>query len=142
MSEFRAAGDFTGQNRTSRRSRSRIARSVGCVAEPLEDRLLMALARQSGKSGVSANLSTNPTVKQQQLLVDPPDAPIAGSISVSYDPTVSHLIEFEPGPGYDNEGIGGFVEVLAPATTEFEDFTFNNTDWTITTTTTDTGSNV
>ncbi|HEY7090633.1 MAG TPA: PKD domain-containing protein [Tepidisphaeraceae bacterium] len=80
-----------------------------CLAEALEGRVMLALAG----SGYSANLSTNPTVRKQQLLCDPSD-PIAGSTSVRYDPTLVHLAGYEPGPGYDNNGFLGLVEVRPP----------------------------
>jgi hypothetical protein len=76
------------------------------ITEALEGRVLMALAG----SGYSANLSSNPTIRKQQLLCDPSE-PIAGSTSVTYDPTLVHLTAIEPGPGYDNEAFQAFVEV-------------------------------
>jgi hypothetical protein len=102
--------------------------TVGCIAEPLEDRLLMALAQKAGKSGTSANLSTNPTVKKQQLLVDP-NEPLEGSLSVTYDPNLVTLIDAVSGPGYTIDDDNSFVEVLpfagTPQTTEFIDGTFS-----------------
>ena len=43
----------------------------------MEERVLMALAKAAGGSGVSCNLSTNPTIRQQQLICDPASFPIA-----------------------------------------------------------------
>jgi Ca2+-binding RTX toxin-like protein len=46
----------------------------------------MAAARAQGGSGCSGTLSTNPTIRQQQLICDPAE-PLQGSMSVSYDPS-------------------------------------------------------
>ena len=83
--------------------------SRGVCAEPLEERVLMALAKATGGSGCSANLSTNPTIRQQQLICDPASAlvaaddqgsaPLQGSTSVSYDPLQVTLLDARPGPG-------------------------------------------
>ena len=70
----------------------------------------MALAKAAGGSGYSANLSTNPTIRKQQLLCDP-DEPLSGSTSVQYDASKVSLVGAAPGPGYDNESFTGFVEV-------------------------------
>lgn len=66
-----------------------------------------AAALRRGGSGYSGTLSTNSTLRQQQLNCDPDD-PLVGSTSVEYDPAVSHLIGFGLGPGYSG---GAFVEV-------------------------------
>lgn len=46
-----------------------------------------ALAHASGGSGTSGVLSSNPTIRRQQLICDPLN-PSGGSYSVQYDPTV------------------------------------------------------
>ena len=84
---------------------------AACVAENLEERVLMALAKAAGGSGYSANLSTNPTIRQQQLICDP-DEPAAGSTSVLYDAGIVTLRGASPGPGYEN--LDGVVEVRDP----------------------------
>jgi Ca2+-binding RTX toxin-like protein len=84
-----------------------------CATEALEPRLLMAAARSAGGSGYSGTLSLDPTIQLQQLICDPVE-PKAGSTSVSYDPTMVTLIGYQPGPGYDNKGFLGLVEVRPP----------------------------
>ena len=81
-----------------------------CVAEPLEERVLMAVARATGGSGYSGTLSSNPAIRQQQLICDPPE-PLRGSTSVTYNPQQVSLAGATPGPGYNNRFFGGFVEV-------------------------------
>src|SRR5215218_1592551 len=66
------------------------ARRAACLAEPLEERVLFALAAATGGSGYSADLSSNATIRQQQLICDPIE-PKAGSTSVQYDPKVVRL---------------------------------------------------
>src|SRR4051794_4837307 len=82
-----------------------------CLAEPLEERLLMALSKAGGGSGLSGTLSTNPTIRQQQLICDP-DEPQAGSTSVAYDASLVTLKDAIPGPGYQNQFFTGLVEVF------------------------------
>src|SRR5688572_25636762 len=106
--------------RARRRASSAAApRSRVVFTEPLEERLLMALAKASGGSGYSGCLSTNPTIRQQQLICDP-DEPVSGSTSVSYNPTLVTLADLEYGPGYGprfvedgefSQFIQGYVEV-------------------------------
>ena len=81
-----------------------------CLAEPLEERLLMALSKAGGGSGLSGTLSTNPTIRQQQLICDP-DPPDVGSTSVMYNPAMSLLAGITDGPGYGPPatGPGGYV---------------------------------
>src|SRR5687768_9320761 len=86
------------------------AAAVACVAEPLEERLLMALARASGGSGYSGQLSNNAALRRQQLTCDP-DEPQRGSTSVLYDSKLVTLSGIVPGPGYNNQGLNGLVEV-------------------------------
>src|SRR6478672_6506612 len=99
-----------------RNTRARVAggaafsTSKQSVCEFLEDRILFALAKASGGSGYSASLSTNSVIRQQQLICDPAE-PIAGSTSVLYDASKVTLTGLIPGPGYDNFGFVGFVEV-------------------------------
>ena len=63
-----------------------------------------AVAQATGGSGFSGTLSSNPTVRRQQLICDPTD-PTSGSTSVSYNPAVATLAgqqsaNFLFGPGY------------------------------------------
>ncbi|QOV92169.1 PKD domain-containing protein [Humisphaera borealis] len=81
-----------------------------CSIEPLEDRVLYALAKTAGGSGYSGTLSTNTAIKKQQLISDP-DEPIAGSTSVQYNPALVHLSGAIPGPGYNNSYFKAVVEV-------------------------------
>src|SRR5690349_21521596 len=100
----------------------RVTRCVACVTEPLEERLMMALCKAGGGSGYSGTLSTNPTIRQQQLICDPAE-PARGSTSVLYDASKVSLIGYQYGPGYGPmplpiEGtITGYVEVQASPTT-------------------------
>src|SRR5438128_3974701 len=71
----------------------------GCVAEPLEERLLMALAKAAGGSGYSGTLSTNSVIRQQQLICDPAE-PLEGSTSVQYEADKVTLRGMVYGPGY------------------------------------------
>ena len=82
----------------------------------------MALARAAGGSGYSGTLSTNPAIRQQQLICDP-DEPGAGSTSVDYDARLVSLIGFVPGPGYEFKWAGS-VEVADPlGRTSLQDLT-------------------
>src|SRR3954451_18079547 len=83
--------------RSSKTHRSRPARA--CVAEPLEERVLMALAKAAGGSGYSANLSKNSVIRQQQLICDP-NEPRQGSTSVQYEADKVTVRGFAYGPGY------------------------------------------
>ena len=65
------------------------------------------LAKLAGGSGLSGKLSTNKALRHQELIVDPTEAPISGSTSVSYDPCVVSLSGLSFGPGYSGQG---FVE--------------------------------
>jgi len=77
----------------------RLRRSASPVAaEVLEGRLLLSTALKNGGSGYSGTLSSNPTVRQQQLICDPIE-PRAGSTSVMFDPKLVRLIGFQEGPG-------------------------------------------
>src|SRR5215213_2449542 len=82
-------------------------------AEPLEERLMMALSKAGGGSGYSGCLSTNPTIRQQQLICDP-NEPASGSTSVSYNPSLVTLAALEYGPGYGPRVIqdGEFFDVI------------------------------
>lgn len=70
-----------------------------------------ALAKASGGSGYSGKLSANPTIRRQQLICDPATpaasapgnsggAPISGSTSVTYDPSIVTLSRLAFGPNY------------------------------------------
>lgn len=78
-----------------------------CLAEPLEERLLMAAARARGASGYSGTLSSNATLRKQQLICDPPE-PMLGSSSVLYNASEVTLVDYRGGPGYQ---VTGAVEV-------------------------------
>lgn len=92
-------------------ARPRGGSGVSCSAELLEERVLMAAARAQGLSGYSGTLSTNTSIRQQQLICDP-DEPVQGSTSVSYDASKVTLLDVQPGPGYGNESFQVLVEVL------------------------------
>src|SRR5437868_5765820 len=82
-----------------------------CLAEPLEERLLFAMAKAAGGSGYSANLSKNAVIRQQQLICDPAE-PVQGSTSVQYEADKVTLSAFAYGPGYGPLGnLTGVVEV-------------------------------
>jgi Ca2+-binding RTX toxin-like protein len=105
-----------GRGRTGGRGRRTIQTSAqpsrGVCTEPLEERLLCAMSRAAGGSGLSGTLSTNPAIRQQQLICDPAsdgNAPLLGSTSVSYDAAVVTLSSVQAGPGYRNEEV--LVEV-------------------------------
>ena len=80
-------------------------------AEPLEERVLCALAKAAGGSGYSGTLSTNPATRQQQLICDP-NEPVKGSTSVSYEASQVTIDHAEPGPGYRNDFFQVWVEVV------------------------------
>lgn len=78
-----------------------------------------ALSRANGGSGYSGTLSSNPTIRQQQLICDPATgggnapvnsplaqgAPRRGSTSVTYDPSMVGLSAIEMGTGYAGSGV-------------------------------------
>src|SRR4051794_11061999 len=102
--------------------RNRCAVASPCTIEPLEERVLCALSKTGGGSGYSGPVSTNPTIRQQQLICDPTE-PVAGSTSVVYDASKVTLTDAIPGPGYDNLGFIGLVEVkLANGNTILQPF--------------------
>lgn len=76
------------------------------LIERLEERVLFALAG----TGYSGTLSSNASIRKQQLICDPAE-PKEGSTSVRYDPSVVTLSGVIPGPGYDNLGFIGLIEV-------------------------------
>jgi hypothetical protein len=113
---------FLTRNRASKSAAPRGDRpSRACLTEPLEERLMMALCRAGGGSGYSGTLSTNPTIRQQQLICDPAE-PAQGSTSVLYDASKVSLAGYQYGPGYGPmplpiEGtITGYVEVQVTPT--------------------------
>src|SRR5688500_13849303 len=63
-----------------------------------------ALARASGGSGYSGQLSSNRAIRRQQLTCDPDD-PLSGSTSTLYDPNVVTLSSLFFGPGYTGRGV-------------------------------------
>jgi len=78
----------------------------------------------AGRPGNSGALYSNPILKKQQLICDP-EAPDAGSSSVSYDPTKSTLTTFEQGPGFGLTPqiavrVGGSGTQLVPFDTFFQ----------------------
>jgi hypothetical protein len=124
--------------RSPRDAQAAPAGRAGCVAEVLEERVLFALA---GHPGVSGKLSTNASIAKQQLICDPAsssepsaaDAAAAGSVSVSYDPTLVTLTGVTSGPGYFVDFSNSFVELqstqpieggYAPGTSEGQAYTF------------------
>jgi len=80
-----------------------VAGCVGIFAGPAS----AGLAKLSGGSGYSADLSKNKGIRHQQLIVDPAEAPISGSASTTYNPCVVSLSGLTFGPGYTGQG---FVE--------------------------------
>jgi hypothetical protein len=109
-------------HRTARWAAEVDVASRHCTCEPLEQRLLCALSKSAGGSGYSGTLSTNTATRQQQLICDP-DEPAAGSTSVLYDAQKVTLAGLIPGPGYDNFGFVGLVEVrLANGTTVLQPY--------------------
>jgi hypothetical protein len=86
----------------------------GCCAEPLEERVLMAMSLKVGGSGYSNLLATDSAaLRQQKLICDPPE-PKAGSTSTAYDPKLVTLVGATPGPGYENEAFLALVGVAGP----------------------------
>ncbi|QOV92168.1 PKD domain-containing protein [Humisphaera borealis] len=69
--------------------------------------MLFALA---GTGSLSGTLSSNLSIRKQQLICDPP-APTKGSTSLLYDASKVTLADIIPGPGYDNQGFIGLVEL-------------------------------
>src|SRR5215211_6667837 len=82
-----------------------------CLAEPLEERILMALAKATGGSGYSGTLSTNSVIRQQQLICDPAE-PVQGSTSLQYEADKVTLRGMQYGPGYGPmDNLTALVEV-------------------------------
>jgi hypothetical protein len=67
-----------------------------------------ALAKALGRPRYTARLSSNPAIRRQQLIVDPEDI-AAGSVSLSYDPSVVHLADVLDPASF--QVTGGFVSV-------------------------------
>lgn len=80
-------------------------RNFSC--ESLEGRILFALA---GTGTYSGTLSSNLSIRKQQLICDPP-LPVKGSTSLLYDASKVTLTDIVPGPGYDNFGFVGLIEL-------------------------------
>lgn len=84
---------------------------LGSVAEVSS----AALAKLTGGSGYSGALSRNKSIRNQQLVCDPAaassgandsgGAPVSGSTSVTYDPTIVSLSGLQFGPGYVGSGL-------------------------------------
>jgi hypothetical protein len=106
----------------SRRSLMQCAVAVALVALFVDSSSQAALSRQGGGAGYSGTLSRNRAIRKQQLICDPatggggssqvsqvvnpqPDAPVAGSTSVTYDPSIVHLSGFLDGPSYGGSGV-------------------------------------
>ena len=81
-----------------------------------------ALSRRAGGSGYSGTLSSNRTIRKQQLICDPDD-PTAGSASIEYPADVVTVI----GLGYQSGGYKspvtgeGFIEVVENGTARLMD---------------------
>ena len=93
-----------------------VAVAVALVALFVDSSSQAALSRQGGGAGYSGTLSRNRAIRKQQLICDPagptpqvvnpqPDAPVAGSTSVTYDPSIVHLSGFLDGPSYGGSGL-------------------------------------
>lgn len=105
----------------SRRSLLQCAVAVALVALFVDSSSQAALSRQGGGAGYSGTLSRNRAIRKQQLICDPatgggsslvpqvvnpqPGAPVAGSTSVTYDPSIVHLSGFLDGPSYGGSGV-------------------------------------
>jgi len=105
---------------------------LATVSIPSPARAALARKQVNGTAPLasySATLSRNATIRQQQLICDPPE-PIRGSTSVAYEPDKVSLIGFAYGPGYlaptvNEQTISGFVQVEQSGETflqELEDF--------------------
>jgi hypothetical protein len=82
--------------------------------EGLEERVLMAMSLKVGGSGYSNLLASDTaSVRQQKLIIDPPDA-LAGSVSTLYDASKVTVTGAAPGPGYENANFQALVEVRSP----------------------------
>jgi hypothetical protein len=89
------------------------------AAFPAATYAALAKAGQGGTAPLasySGTLSGNPTLRQQQLICDPPE-PVFGSTSVEYEPEKVTLTNFAYGPGYGpqldgNADLVGFVGVV------------------------------
>ena len=94
---------------------------AACVVGGSADVASAALAKKKGLSGLSGKLSSNATIRQQQLICDPAastddgtidpnasalaqGAPRRGSDSVNYDPSMVSLSDVELGTGYAGSG--------------------------------------
>jgi hypothetical protein len=91
--------------------RTRLWLVVGAVASawfyaPLAGEA--ALARSLGRPRYTARLSSNPAIRRQQLIVDPEDI-VGGSVSLTYDPRVVHLVDVIDPASF--RVTGGFVSV-------------------------------
>ena len=100
-----------------------VAAACGVVisAAPSQSHAALARQRVGGTAPIasySATLSTNPTIRQQQLICDPPE-PMRGSTSVQYEADKVSLSGFDYGPGYgpsflpNEQQVDGFVEVVS-----------------------------
>jgi hypothetical protein len=105
----------------SRRSLLQCAVAIALVALFVDSSSQAALSRQGGGAGYSGTLSRNRAIRKQQLICDPatgggsslvpqvvnpqPGAPVAGSTSVTYDPSIVHLSGFLDGPSYGGSGV-------------------------------------
>jgi hypothetical protein len=101
------------------RSLAWICALASLVAFPAAAHAALAKAARGGTAPLasySGTLSGNPTIRQQQLICDPPE-PILGSTSVEYEPEKVTLTDFAYGPGYGPQRDGeaalvGFVGVV------------------------------
>jgi len=98
----------------------RVVSAANTTVECLEERVLFALASAAGGSGFSGTLSTNPTIRQQQLICDPIE-PKQGSTSVRYDASMVSLIGLTGGPGYNNKSLRASVQVQKKGKLKFQD---------------------
>lgn len=64
------------------------------------DASFAGIAKAAGGSGFSGNLSSNKTLRKQQLIADPSYAATTGSTSISYNPNLVTLTDVAAGPGY------------------------------------------
>ena len=111
---------------TMRIGRAAAVAAIGAVGL-FADTTHAALAKASGGSGYSGKLSSNKTVRKQQLICDPATngpsalangAPKVGSTSVNYDPGIVSLAGLAMSTGYAGSGV---VEVTDGEATFLQD---------------------
>jgi hypothetical protein len=67
------------------------------------------LGSLSGGSGTSADLSSNPSIRHERLIVDP--APGSGSLTVLYDPSVVSIYSIYNAPNFEIDANNTYVGI-------------------------------